>query len=159
MTDSLISPPRPSSVHRTTKRRKLLARSALAKIALARIRSSCARTRSASIVVGCHYVPRMGHGGRWFLARNLPNSSASRNVHNTDQRRGRTTSQPVNKVRGEEVFEGRELMRKRPSIATSYCQLAQFGATMRVWKRRRGALADFFCGSKLTAISFLSGWI
>jgi hypothetical protein len=40
ITDSLISPSRPSSLRSTTKRRKLLARPASAKAALARIRSS-----------------------------------------------------------------------------------------------------------------------
>src|SRR5215470_1386007 len=47
----------------------------------------------------------------------------------------------VRSVNGEAVFDGSELMRKRPSGATSYCQAARAGETMRVWKTKRGALA------------------
>jgi hypothetical protein len=44
----------------------------------------------------------------------------------------RDASHPVSRVRGEAVFAGSELIRKRPSGATAYCQLAMLVAAILV---------------------------
>src|ERR1700720_828547 len=48
------------------------------------------------------------------------------------QRRANAASQPVISVSGEAIFEGSELIKKRPSGETSYCQFAIRSAAMRV---------------------------
>ena len=46
----------------------------------------------------------------------------------------------VSRVTGGAEPGSKELMRKRPSGPTSYWRVTKLGATMRVWKRTRGAL-------------------
>lgn len=45
----------------------------------------------------------------------------------------------VSRVTGGAEPGSKELMRKRPSEPTSYWRVTKLGATMRVWKRTRGA--------------------
>jgi hypothetical protein len=59
ITDSLISSKCRSIACSTTKRRQRLARSASPRVALASIRSSCARTRSASMAEASHHSPKI----------------------------------------------------------------------------------------------------
>ena len=65
--------------------------------------------------------------------------------------------QPVITVSGDEFVEGNELMRKRPSGATSYRKLARFGAMMRVWNTTCGSPVAAWTGSNVADIIFLSG--
>jgi hypothetical protein len=65
--------------------------------------------------------------------------------------------QLVRSVKGAERSAGSELMRNRPSGATSYCKPPASVSLMRVWKRTRGALTDAVREANFTAINFLSG--
>src|SRR5216683_5122292 len=64
----------------------------------------------------------------------------------SDRRQFRRPVQPVSRVRGEAESAGTELMRKRPSGATSYWKRTNWETTIRVWNSTRGACEGFVRG-------------
>ena len=66
--------------------------------------------------------------------------------------------QPVSSVSGD-ASDGSELIRKRPSGATSYWKPERDAAMMRVWNNVRGAPTRPVYPLKCTPINFLSGAI
>lgn len=60
------------------------------------------------------------------------NSQKIAAVSSIDQRPGKAASHPPMSVSGAAVLDGSELIKKRPSGATSYCQFAIRSAAMRV---------------------------